>query len=84
MCLLLEGRIFTNPALVRPDEESLRRRVLAEFKEMPGLILTLPQAARLFGLALPECQRILVSLVDTHDLATDGARFALEPLRKAF
>jgi hypothetical protein len=39
-------------------------RVRAEFDEMPGLSLTLPQARRLFGLPLDVCDRILNSLAD--------------------
>ena len=37
-------------------------RVRAEFTEMPGLSLTLPQARRLFGLPQDACARILASL----------------------
>ena len=33
--------------------EAVARRVLAEFEEMPGMTLTLPQASRLFGLEEP-------------------------------
>ena len=39
------------------------RRIEAEFREMPGLSLTLPQAARLFSLDLLECERALQALV---------------------
>jgi hypothetical protein len=37
-------------------------RVRAEFIEMPGLSLTLPQARRLFGLPQEACARILGGL----------------------
>ena len=38
-------------------------RVRAEFVEMPGLHLTVPQAARLFGLDQGACRDVLDSLV---------------------
>lgn len=44
--------------------EAVARRVLAEFDEMPGLMLTPRQAARLFGLDQDQCRRVLDSLVD--------------------
>jgi hypothetical protein len=37
-------------------------RVAAEFLEMPGLSVTLAQAARLFDLPLDECERLLKEL----------------------
>ena len=51
-------------------------RVYAEYREMPGLTLTLPQAARLFGLALADCERVLQELVRTGHLTTNGRSFA--------
>ena len=59
-----------------PDDLELHRRVLAEFREMPGLRLTLTQAARLFDIEPTQCQRVLGSLVDAGRLATDGRQFA--------
>ena len=56
-------------------EEDLCTRVLAEFHEMPGLTLTLPQAVRLFALEPQACERVLRALVDEGSLATDGRRF---------
>jgi len=38
-------------------------RVRSEFMEMPGLRLTLPQAARLWGLDPPACQAVIDVLV---------------------
>lgn len=52
----------STPAGERRDlirREALSRRVLAEFTEMPGLALTLQQAARLFGIGPDVCARIL-------------------------
>ena len=42
---------------------SLAARVRSEFIEMPGLQLTLPQAARLWGLETPVCQAVIDALV---------------------
>lgn len=40
-------------------------RVRREFDEMPGLQLTVPQAARLWGLEIPACESVLNALVET-------------------
>jgi hypothetical protein len=37
-------------------------RARAEYLEMPGLCLTVPQAARLFGVSAQESQRVLAEL----------------------
>jgi DNA-binding IclR family transcriptional regulator len=37
-------------------------RVASEFREMPGLSVTLAQAARLFDLSRDECSRVLIEL----------------------
>jgi len=41
---------------------ALHARIRGEFQEMPGLSLTLAQAARLFGLTEAECSRVLDQL----------------------
>lgn len=51
-------------------------RIHAEFREMPGLTLTLPQAARLFSLDVVRCEHILGALVDEGHLTTNGRTFA--------
>ena len=38
-------------------------RVRQEFEDMPGLSLTLPQAARLLGVPTDICLRVLTTLV---------------------
>jgi hypothetical protein len=43
-------------------------RIRAEFIEMPGLTLTLPQAQRLWNVDATACQRMLDALVATHFL----------------
>ena len=43
--------------------ETIARRVRAEFEEMPGLMLTVEQASRLFGLDQSMCRAIVDHLV---------------------
>jgi hypothetical protein len=52
--------------------ESIARRVLAEFEEMPGLTLTRHQASKLFGLEPELCRVVLDSLVDRAYLRQTG------------
>jgi hypothetical protein len=66
-----------HPARVAPtDERSLYVRVQGEFREMPGLTLTLRQAARLFSIEQTRCERVLGALVHDGVLVTDGSKFA--------
>jgi hypothetical protein len=50
-------------------------RVRGEFREMPGLTLTVAQAGRLWRLDPPTCTEVLTELVDTGFLCrrSDGA-----------
>jgi len=57
------------------EENVLRARVCAEFREMPGLRITLPQAARLFSIDFGRCQSVLGGLVACGELSTDGRVF---------
>ncbi len=43
---------------------TLLRRIRSEFEEMPGLSLTLAQAARLFGIPPEACSRILAKFAE--------------------
>ena len=57
--------------------EVVVERVRAEFEEMPGMALTVPQASRLFGLEHDECQRVVDRLVTTAYLRrTQSGAFA--------
>jgi hypothetical protein len=58
------------------DDLALHGRVLAEFREMPGLRLTLAQAARIFNIEPARCRQVLSLLVDAGRLATDGRAFS--------
>jgi hypothetical protein len=61
------------------EERVLLFRIRAEFAEMPGLKLTLPQASRLFHLEPARCERVLASLVGTGQLAIRGNTFVQTP-----
>ena len=54
------------------DEEQLRRRVCGEFREMPGLRLTLAQASRLWNTDRETSARVLEALVDSSFLTLQG------------
>jgi hypothetical protein len=49
----------------------LMGRIKAEYVEMPGLTLTLAQAARLWGLPMRESERLLGELVSSGFLRRD-------------
>src|ERR1700686_900680 len=51
------------PNMSPSEVHALAFRVRAEFLEMPGLRLTLPQASRLWGLELPACRDVIEVLV---------------------
>ena len=53
------------------SEDALLRRVRSEFREMPGMRLTLEQAMRLWDLDRPTCCKVLGSLVASHFLQQD-------------
>ena len=57
------------------EDRTLQLRIEAEFIEMPGLKLTLAQAARLFGVDQARCERLLGTLVDVGVLANPGRMF---------
>ena len=46
------------------SRKELLRRIHSEFEEMPGLSLTLAQAARLFGISHQTCSRILLRFTE--------------------
>jgi hypothetical protein len=57
--------------------DHLATRIHAEFQEMPGLNLTLPQAQRLWGLPPDLCARVVDVLLDRSVLKRSGARLLL-------
>ena len=53
---------------------TLVNRVRADFYEMPGLELTLPQAVRLWNMGTDDCHHVLDALVDVGFLAWTAKR----------
>ena len=51
-----------------PIDAGVINRALGEYREMPGLALTVEQARRLWGCDAVTCQRIVDILVDRHVL----------------
>jgi hypothetical protein len=72
MRLLPDPPDYAQPASAQSDERDLHARVSAEFREMPGLTLTLAQAARLFSIDSTRCERVFGALVERGVLSTDG------------
>jgi hypothetical protein len=52
------------------------RRIVTEFRELPGLRLTVPQAARMWALDRTECEAVLDALVDAGILRRFGGTYA--------
>ncbi len=52
-------------------EEALIRRVRGEYREMPGMRLTIGQAMRLWDLDRQVCEKALNSLIASHFLEVD-------------
>ena len=58
-------------------------RARAEYLDMPGLCLTVPQAARLFGVSTQESQRALSKLADGGLLRRDqNGAYRRRPCRR--
>jgi len=55
--------------------DDLRARCRGEFLEMPGMRLTLRQAARLWGIEAALCESLLNALVDSGFLRKTGERY---------
>ena len=72
----MRQQVFSSSIDAFHDERELRQRISAEFHEMPGLVLTLAQASRLFSIDLARCERVLGSLVQHGVLAVNGRAFA--------
>jgi hypothetical protein len=72
---------FSGPPAERRDVSSRRaivRRVHGEFLEMPGLTLSVAQAARLFSLPSSVCARVFGELIEGHWLrVTIDGQYAL-------
>jgi len=74
---MLQLTASTTTALTvrRGPNVAIVERIRGEFREMPGLSLTLAQACRLWSLDAPTCGDVLTELVETGFLSkrSDGA-----------
>ena len=59
----------------RHADRTLGARSCAEYHALPGLRLTVSQAARLFNLERTQCARLLDTLVENGLLWTNGREF---------
>ena len=64
--------MITIPPSASPLEVLLLQRVREQYREMPGLQLTKPQATRLFGVAPSVCAAMLRALVMENFLSRTG------------
>ena len=62
-CTIILGKSFA--------EETLVKRIRGEYREMPGMRLTLDQAMRLWMFDRQTCSSVLDSLVAAHFLELD-------------
>ena len=67
------------PETLRGDTQAQQalRRVLADFREMPGLRVTLEQGCRLWGLSPEICSAILDALIAKDVLKRAGTQYSL-------
>jgi hypothetical protein len=65
----------TSDIMSDPQDGDLHVRIRAEFAEMPGLTLTLPQAARLFNIDAARCERAMGRLVASGSLSVARGSF---------
>ncbi len=69
-----EGRVTPIPDSTQTDR-SLCAQICAEYLDMPGMRLSVPQAARLFNLEPTRCARLLKALAADGTLWTNGREF---------
>ena len=76
--MIIEGRIAERRQITRAHAEREPKRshmvaaILGSYREMPGLCLSLEQAARLFNLSVDACQILLEDLVRESHLHRDA------------
>jgi len=72
--MLQAGSTFRSDRAVPLDNGLITERIRGEFREMPGLVLTVEQACRLWCLDEPTCITVLAQLVDAGFLCQKGDR----------
>ena len=73
--MALESSVLQPGAAREPRDRSLQARIQAEYDDMPGLNLTLPQASRLFNCDATTCARALARLFAAGALSVDEETF---------
>jgi hypothetical protein len=73
--MALESSVLQPGAARESRDRSLQARIQAEYDDMPGLNLTLPQASRLFSCDATTCARALARLVAAGALSVDEGTF---------
>lgn len=58
-----QSRVISHRQIVHDERQIAIERVRAEYREMPGLCLSLAQAVRLLGLDRPICTDVFRALV---------------------
>ncbi len=76
-----EGKGTCIPDSTQTDR-ALCTRICAEYLEMPGMRLSVPQAARLFNVEPTRCARLLKALVADGALWTNGREFFCGHVRR--
>jgi hypothetical protein len=82
--MALESPVVQRTAAGELSDRDVRRRIQAEFEEMPGLTLTLRQASRLFSIDAARCERLLAQLVVSGALRLEEGSFVLRRPRDRF
>jgi hypothetical protein len=73
--MALESSVLQPSAARESRDRDLQARIQAEYDDMPGLNLTLPQASRLFNCDATTCARALARLVAAGALSVDEGSF---------
>jgi hypothetical protein len=71
-------KILPEPLRNQPQAQEAVERVRADFREMPGMSLTLEQGCRLWNLSPEICRPILEALVSQGSLKRIGAHYSLK------
>jgi len=72
------GELCSVNVFPSPPDRDLERRIRGEFREMPGLRLSRPQAMRLWSVDPAACGRVLDALIEAGFLRHDQyGRYAL-------
>ena len=80
--MALESSVLQPSAASELRDRSLQARIRAEYDEMPGLNLTLPQASRLFDCDATTCTRALMRLIAEGVLSVDEGVFVRRGARR--